>query len=216
MGKALRVSVTLLATLAFTTGLAACGDDDETADATTTTTTTTTVAGDEGEGEEGEGEEGGAPDVNPCAEGESGEFGPPAAEPADGATEVTVTATDYDFEGFEALSEAGEYAITFTNEGEELHEMVLMRLSEDETRTIEELLSLPEEEQMALETEDVAFVFACPGDTAEPVGATLEPGRHMMICFIPVGADEETDPAEFENLGPPHFSQGMVHEFEVS
>jgi hypothetical protein len=213
MGKALRVSVTMFASLALVAGLAACGDDDESAEATTTTTTT--VAGDEGEGE-GEGEEGGAPDVNPCAEGESGTFGPPSEPPSDDATEVTIVGSEYNFAGFEEMSSAGEYAMTFTNEGEELHEAVIMKIDDEETRPIEELLELPEEEAMEV-TSQVAFAFACPGDTAEPVSVDLsEPGRYVALCFIPVGTVPETDPEDFETMGPPHFVQGMVHEFEVS
>lgn len=211
MKRTLRASLTVVAALALMAGVAACGDDDEGADGTTSTTeeTTTSAPADEG------GEEGGPPEENPCGEGGSGMLAPPET-PADGATEVTVSAADYSFEGIDELATAGEYAVTFTNEGNELHELMIMKIAEGETRPIEELLQLPDEEAQQIAT-PVGMTFACPGATAEPTGVDLsEAGRYVAICFIPVGTMADTDFATMGEDGKPHFMEGMVEEFEIA
>lgn len=205
----------VLAALVLVLGATACGDDDdgdgdEGSQATTTAAERDEVETDEGEGD---GEEQGAPDVNPCAEGESGRLGPPSEAPPAEATPVTITGTEYAFAGQEALASAGSAAITFTNEGNELHEMALVRIADDETRTVEELLQAEDADDAIT---DVAFAFACPGTTADPVAADLsEPGRYAMVCFIPVGTLPTTPPEDFETMGPPHALQGMVAEIQV-
>jgi hypothetical protein len=215
-----------VAVLALSTGLVACGDDDESADDTEESsgsasapaedeTTTTAAEGSEGE----EGEEGGPPDENPCAPGAEAPPGDPEAEPpAEGATEVTITARDYEFEGYEELAATGDYAVSFANEGTELHELVVMKIKDDEERSLEELLQLPEEEAQAAIEAEVGGSFACPGQTADPVAFSVEsPGRYIVVCFIPTGTLPTTTPEEFQNpQGPPHFVQGMAHEFTVA
>lgn len=155
----------------------------------------------------------GPPPVNPCAEGESGDLGEGPA-PADDATAIEVTAADYSFAGLDAIDATGDYALTLTNEGEELHEIVLVRIADGETRPVEELL---EEEDPSEFATDIAFAFACPGASSEPTAVNIdEPGRYVAVCFIPVGVTPETPPEEFETLGPPHALQGMVAEIQVS
>lgn len=155
----------------------------------------------------------GSPPANPCAAGESGTLGetePPEA----GATPVEVTAEEYEFEGLDAIDGTGEYALTLTNEGQELHELVLVRIDDDETRPIEELLQETDPSSFAT---DVAFVFACPGDSSAPTAVSIdEPGRYVAVCFIPVGATPETPVEALEEMGPPHALQGMVAELQVS
>ena len=185
----------------------ACGGTTSaTADATTTGATTdtagvgavTTVAG-------------GAPGANPCADGGNGTFIPPT-EPAPGATAVEVTADDFTFGGIDALAVGGELAVTLTNVGDELHEIVVQRIDDDETRTIAELLQ--SEDDPATFATGVGSAFACPGASSVPNRVTVtEPGRYAALCFIPSGLTAATTPAEFETLGPPHAFQGMVAEF---
>lgn len=156
----------------------------------------------------------GPPDANPCASGESGELGEASETPSDDATAIEVTATDYAFDGLDEITSTGDYALTLTNDGEELHEIVLVRIDDDETRPVEELLQ--EEDPSSFAT-DVAFAFACPGDSSEPTAVNIdEPGRYVAVCFIPVGVTPETPPEEFETLGPPHALEGMVAEIQVS
>ena len=208
----------LLMLFALTLGVAACGDDDDSEDASASASEDTEETTDdtEAEGEEAEGEGGpdGPPDVNPCAEGTTPEEAglPPAEEPAEGATAIDVIAKDYAFEGAEALDAGGKFAITLTNEGTELHEMAIVKLAEGEDRPLEELLAGDEEP----ETTDVAFGFACPGSSTVLNADVTAPGRYVALCFIPVGTTPETDPSAFEQGGPPHAANGMVHEFTIS
>ncbi|MDP1820813.1 MAG: hypothetical protein Q8K58_13110 [Acidimicrobiales bacterium] len=207
MTKLLRMLLALFAVFSLSAALAACGDDDD--EATTDTTEAEEAAEeptDDGAEEEGEGE-----DENPCAEGGPGTFGPPAeGAPADDATPVAITATDYAFDGADALGTQGTYAMTLQNSGNELHEASIVRLAEGEVRTIEELVSSEEEPELT----QVAFAGACPGVTTEAVTVEIDqPGRYVLACFIPVG----TLPTAAEAPeGPPHAAQGMIQEFQVS
>ncbi len=80
---------------------------------------------------------------------------------------------------------------------------------------MDELLALPEDEAES-KVEFRGAAFAAPGEH-DVTFAQLEPGRYVMLCFIPTGTtsmemlDGETPPD-----GAPHFTQGMVHEFEVT
>jgi len=122
-----------------------------------------------------------------------------------GYAPVEVSGVEYAFEGIPETVEAGPTSFAFTNEGTEEHEMVMFRRADGETRTFEELLALPEEEV----GDAVVFTTA----TYSPIGETtyaiadLEPGDYATVCFIPVGGAED---------GPPHFTEGMLAEFEVT
>jgi hypothetical protein len=128
---------------------------------------------------------------------------------------VDVTATNYAFDGLDAPVEAGPTVLNLANDGTEFHEVVLFSVAEGEERPFEELMALPEPEIDALIT-DKAFSMAPPG-AANYVTADLEPGRHIAICFVPVGATPEalaSDAPLPQDDG--HFMHGMVTEFEVS
>ena len=121
-----------------------------------------------------------------------------------GAGQVEVEAVDYGF-GAPRDVDAGLTSVRFTNEGEEEHELVLMRRADGEARSLDELLELPEDEGMAT-MEMVGVTFASPGDTSF-LSADLTPGTYSMVCFIPVGGGEE---------GEPHSAHGMKHTFTVA
>lgn len=128
-----------------------------------------------------------------------------------GFAEVEVTGIDYAYDADLESIESGTVAFDFSNEGTELHEMALIRIADDSTESIEELLELPEEEAEA-KTTFVGVSFAAPGES-DVMYADLEAGRYAVICFIPTGSTsmESAETAE----GPPHFTQGMVREFTV-
>jgi hypothetical protein len=150
---------------------------------------------------------------DPCGDGGDGEVpGPPGEPPADGASPVTVTAVEYAFDDVEVDYPAGDHAFTLANEGAELHEVILLRIREDGV-TFDDLMAMSDEEAEAA-IDFVGGAVACPGDTAEPFGATLEPGRYVLACFLPVGSTPGADPAQLD--GPPHAEEGMVHEIVIS
>ncbi len=118
---------------------------------------------------------------------------------------IEVTGVDYAFEGVEDSYQAGTVSFAFSNASEaEEHEMILIRRQDGVELSFEELLELPEEEAMEL-TEFKGAAFAPPGAEGGTL-TELTPGDYAMICFIPVGGGED---------GPPHFTEGMIHEFAV-
>jgi hypothetical protein len=139
-----------------------------------------------------------------------------------GYTELNVTASEYEFGGLPPELPAGPAIVSLANIGEEVHEIVIVRVNDEVTLSLDELFELPEEESEAMMT-FVGFAFTFPGETGNTV-LDLTPGRHVALCFLPEGAapeviaqmggPEDTPPEEAE-FGPPHFVLGMVHEFEV-
>jgi hypothetical protein len=124
---------------------------------------------------------------------------------------VTVTALEYAFEGVPTSLPATTVGFEFDNQGNEVHEMIVMRINDDVDATVEELLELPEEEAMS-KTRFMGAAFAPPG-ASDITFIDLVPGRYVMLCFVPVGtlSIENGPPPE----GPPHVMHGMVHGFEV-
>jgi uncharacterized cupredoxin-like copper-binding protein len=142
------------------------------------------------------------------------------------AAMVEVTAVDYGYEGLPASIAAGTTLSLVNESDEELHEIVAIRLDDDETRSAEELVGDPEGLQ-ALFPSVSTVILAPPGETGFAVvgtGELNEPGRYLIICAIPTGADpdeylaaaaeSEGGPPEVEG-GPPHFVVGMFTEVVV-
>jgi hypothetical protein len=124
-----------------------------------------------------------------------------------------VSATEYAYDGIPETLEAGPTSFELTNDGAEVHELLLVRKNDGVTQTAEELLALPEEEALMMVTEVGSGAFASPGDTEYSV-VDLEAGDYVAVCFIPTGMTSEEQTAAED--APPHFVHGMVHEFTVS
>ncbi len=133
-------------------------------------------------------------------------------EDCDAEAKAEVTAVDYAFEGAPDEVRAGEVAFLFTNNGEELHEMVLLRKKDDTEQSFDEILELPEEEGQEL-VEGKGGMFGFPG-SVRANWVDLEAGEYTMVCFIPVGSTP--DAGEEGGDGPPHFVEGMRRDFEVT
>ena len=142
---------------------------------------------------------------------------------------VVVDGIDYGFEHLPDEVPAGTM-LTFRNTSdEEFHEMVVMRVPDEETRSVGQLAALPPEEADAIFADVMPTLVsvAAPGEEGMPVvgdGMVTEPGRYAVVCFIPVGADPEAVVAAMQTEsstppdlgdGPPHVSQGMYGEFTV-
>ena len=181
-----------------------CGDDDDAASPTTDAQAT-------------DGAEHNGP-INPCAPGAPADASALEGEEASPqATIVEVTAIDHEFEGVEASYRQGDYGFRMTNRGREVHEMAVIRINDGESRAVEELLALPEEQSEQV-TEYIGGTVACPGETADALGVQMAPGRYALLCFIPTGLtpDVPSSKEAFEELGPPHFTRGMVAEIQVT
>ena len=129
-----------------------------------------------------------------------------------GWDQVEVTATEYTFAGLPATLEAGRTSIDLTNNGVELHEIVLLAKNPGVTETFDQILALSEDEAMKKVTPQ-SFTFATQGDTEYSV-VDLPAGSYLAVCFIPQGlTSDEAMPAED---APPHFVLGMKQELTVA
>jgi hypothetical protein len=123
-----------------------------------------------------------------------------------------VQATEYSFANIPDEMDAGTTSFEFTNEGKEVHELILARKNDGVTETAEELLNMPEEEAFTKVTLLGSPAFALPG-TSDYKVVDLEPGDYIAACFIPMGMTSDDGPPPD---GPPHFTQGMFAEFTVN
>lgn len=129
-----------------------------------------------------------------------------------GYLEAEVAASDYQFEDVELEYSKGPVSFELTNDGPEVHEMILLKVRPQVAETAEELLALPEEE--ALSKVDVVSTIG----PLEPRGtdymvADLEPARYIVACFLPQGSTslQALETAE----GAPHASLGMFRAISV-
>lgn len=126
-----------------------------------------------------------------------------------GFERIEATGVDYEYEGLPGTLPSGTVAMTFDNQGEEVHEIGLVRIDEGVTQSVEELLAMPEEQAMSMVT-FVGVAFADPGQ-ADTTFLEMEPGRYAAVCFVPEG----TTHTDMPGGGAPHFTLGMVGEFTV-
>jgi uncharacterized cupredoxin-like copper-binding protein len=148
------------------------------------------------------------------------------AAPASGT--ITVHALDFGYADLPETVEAGATVRLVNDSDTELHELVAIRLPDDEERPAEELVQLPPDQLAAFFPLVQTVVLAEPGsDEQIPAvgdGTLTEPGRYLVLCAIPTGADpgeylaaaaaSEGGPPEVEG-GPPHLAHGMWAELEV-
>lgn len=134
-----------------------------------------------------------------------------------GWNSLDVEAENYAYSGIPDSLPAGPVIITFTNTGTEFHELLLMRINDGVTESVDELLALPEDEAKTKATQEGA-AFAAPGEQSFST-ADLEAGHYVALCPLPKGMTPEAmagmESGGTEPQGEPHFMLGMVREFEV-
>lgn len=152
--------------------------------------------------------------TNPCGPKGKGQGGE-ARPPADGATTVTLTAADYRFGDLADVYAPGSYGFAMRNEGEEFHEFYLFRLKAGETRPVDELLELGDEERTQVVEEYLGITAACPGQASNAMGVTLIPGRYILFCTVVTGMRPDVPDADTAKLAknPPHYTKGMFAHF---
>ena len=196
--RAFRTGGFIIATLAVAAVLAACGST--TAESTSDATPTTTAA----------------PTTTTTTVA-------PTTQPA--PVPIVVTATDYGYTGLPDRVPSGT-AVSLVNDVE-LHELVAIRLPDDEQRSAAELLQLPPEEVAGFFPFMQTVIITPPAQEGFPVegtGVLTEPGRYLVLCAIPTGAipeeylaaaaEAEGGPPQVDG-GPPHFVNGMFAELTV-
>ena len=109
---------------------------------------------------------------------------------------VEVGAVEYAFTGLPTSVPAGT-TLTFTNNGAEIHELVLARIADGVTESLEELLGMEAEGRDPMAEGLVTMVgggqplIAVPGQTAEGSFTLAEEGRYVALCFVPTGLEME-------------------------
>lgn len=120
-----------------------------------------------------------------------------------GATVVDLELVDFAF-GFDrsAIPADGNFAFHVTNNGQQMHEVVVVGIPPGED--LEGALAAVESEEAA---PLAAKVYARPGQSFDMAfDEPLAPGNYALVCFFP----DTTDP-EFTG----HIEKGMVAEFTV-
>lgn len=163
------------------------------------------------------------PDTSPTDAG----TGSATGESTAGGDVVEITAVDYAFEDVPETVPVGT-ELTLVNESDdEVHEMVVMRIDDDQTMPLDEILAEIAAEPNAPPPDFVTFKGISIAMTSEagfePEGPVVldEPGRYLLLCFIPTGADPdayreaaESGATEAPDIGggPPHVVEGMAAE----
>lgn len=147
---------------------------------------------------------------------------PEADLAADGST-LTIDAVDFAYVDLPDRVEPGT-ALAMTNGStEEVHEAVVFRLAGGDTRPAQEIIAAATDP--AEIGEFVGVAVALPGEEAQyPEGDIVfeEPGRYVIACFIPTGADPQAYAEAIATgeppqgvAGEPHVAHGMFAEVVV-
>ncbi|WP_104525684.1 hypothetical protein [Blastococcus atacamensis] len=125
-----------------------------------------------------------------------------------GYEQIEATGVDYEYEGIPDSVPSGVVAVTFRNEGEELHEIGVVRINDGVDMPLAELAALPPEQSESM-VQFTGAAFAHPG-ASDTVFLRMEPGRYGAVCFVPQGTAHDA-----EGSGPPHLALGMLAEFQA-
>lgn len=149
---------------------------------------------------------------------------------------VEVSGVEYAFVGLPMSVPAGTQ-VSFRNDGVELHEIVIARINDDTTESVEELLAMGDEAMAKITIVGEGPLIAEPGAAAPGVLTLEQEGNYVALCFIPqgfepavlaaagMGPDDlgpDTDPATLPEevqaimANPPHLAAGMIQQFTVT
>ena len=134
---------------------------------------------------------------------------------------VKVVAADYAYRDVPASIRSGTRLTLVNRSAEEVHELVAVRVPDGETRPAAELVKDPAALSALFGAgPPAALLIAGPG-TEEPGavggdGRLRTPGRYLLVCNIPTGADARSYLSGRPSPGgPPHLAQGMFAELKV-
>lgn len=138
---------------------------------------------------------------------------------------LTVEMADFTYGELPDEVPAGTRIEVTNSSAGELHEFVTYRLPDGDDRPAADIIA--DAESLLTSGPPVAVLLAAPGGEQIPAvgdGTLAEPGRYIILCAIPTGADVDdylTAAATSEGPpqvdgGPPHFVNGMFAELTVT
>lgn len=116
--------------------------------------------------------------------------------------DVEIKLTEYAF-GISKPLTAGQHVIRVVNDGQQTHEVMVIRLAPGKTAA--QAASWAEKMEGPPPGEPLSGVAGLGVGQAASFPLTLTPGEYGLICFIPDAKD-----------GKPHYVHGMTHQFKVS
>lgn len=119
--------------------------------------------------------------------------------------DVTVQLSEFAFTLPDTI-EAGEQTWKVSNVGKEVHHMVLFKLNEG--TTMDDFMNALSGEQGPPPAEDAGYVGTSSSGQSSFHMLDFTPGSYVAICFIPDHAASGD--------GAPHFTHGMIKNFEVA
>ncbi len=118
--------------------------------------------------------------------------------------DLTVGGGDFSFTLPEGGIPAGDHVIEFVNEGEQLHEIVVVKLEEGATAEDFTAAFAPDAPPGPPPGAGVGGTVGIEPGASQSFAASFEPGNYAFLCFF-------TDPAS----QAPHFALGMSSEFTI-
>jgi hypothetical protein len=139
---------------------------------------------------------------------------------------LAVEMADFHYDGLPDEVPAGTRLTVANTSEQELHELVAFRLDDSDDRDVADIVG---DDLGALlgSAEPAAVLLAAPGGpqiAAVGDGTLTEPGRYVLLCVVPTGADPAayleaaatSDGPPQVDGGPPHVTQGMYAELTVT
>jgi uncharacterized cupredoxin-like copper-binding protein len=130
----------------------------------------------------------------------------PGVSQAEGPSFNKITARDYKFLGVpKNPSQAGLYKFGFKNNGEKVHEFVLLKNNSGMSNR--DLLELSKTDFEAAESQAkfMGATFAKPGEKGDAFTTWLKPGRYFVACFV-----------QNSKTAPAHWEKGMLRGLTVT
>lgn len=109
---------------------------------------------------------------------------------------------------------AGLHSFGLANEGQNFHEVIIVKLKDEFTGSKDDFLALSDEEMFGQADGGPTVAYAAPGTTGI-LNAELAPGRYIFFCHIPL-MDKKGEPIMGERGPQWHFTLGMAEEVTVS
>ncbi len=148
----------------------------------------------------------------------------PDADTSTGVLDVTLS--DFSFGDLPENVAAGTRLQIDNTSTAELHELVAVRLAVGDERSVDEIVASGLEDVLAAGPPTAVLLAAPGGEQIAAVGdgVLAEPGRYLLVCAIPTGANPEeyleaaatSDGPPNVDGGPPHFVNGMADVIDVT